>query len=153
MKYFITLLTLLFITSSLIAAPTKKYGKKLSVKQVTKVSDILATPEKYDGKKVLVEGTIVNVCKKRGCWMEIGSEKEFESIRFKVEDGVMVFPLDAKGKKARAEGIVSVETYTVEELIEEGKKHAKESGEKFDESSIKGPETTVKIMGEGAEIK
>jgi hypothetical protein len=153
MKYFITLITLLFIISSLYAAPTKKYGKKISLKQVTKVSDILAAPEKFDGKKVLVEGTIVNVCKKRGCWMEIGSEKEFESIRFKVEDGVMVFPLDAKGKKTRAEGIVAVETYTKEELIEEGKKHAKESGEKFDEASITGPEINVKIMGEGAEIK
>ncbi len=148
----VSLITLLLICAIAFAAP-KNYGKKLTVKEKTKVSDILANPEKYDGKKVLVEGTVVDVCKKRGCWIKVASDKEFESIRFKVDDGVIVFPLRAKGKTALAEGVVSVKTFTKEELIKQGEEHAKEEGAKFDSSTVTGPKTVVQIKGEGAVIK
>jgi hypothetical protein len=154
MKRFLVAIVLLSLGLCVaLAMPPKKYGKGLTLKDQTKVSDILSNPQAYDGKKVLVEGTVVDVCKKRGCWIKIGSEKEFESIRFKVEDGVIVFPLTAKGKSARAEGVVSVKSYTKEELIEQGKKHAEESKTEFDPATVKGPKTVVQINGEGAEIK
>jgi hypothetical protein len=146
-------LVLVMVAALAFAGSAKKYGKPLTVKEPTKVSDILANPEKFDGKKVLVEGPVVDVCQKRGCWMRVGSEKEFESILFKVEDGVIVFPMTAKGKSARAEGIVSVTNASVEDQIEQGKHHAEETGEKFDSTSVKGPKITVRIMGEGAVIK
>lgn len=135
------------------AGSPRKYGKPLTLKETTKISDILTDPGKYEGKKVLVEGPVVGVCEKRGCWIRIGSEKEFESIQFKVDDGVIVFPMDAKGKNARAEGVVSVTTYSKEDLIAQGKRHAEETGEKFDPDTITGPETYVKIMGDGAVIR
>lgn len=134
------------------AGPTN-YGKKLTLEEKTKVSNILAHPGEYDGKKVLVEGTVVDVCANRGCWIKLSSDKEFESIRFKVDDGVIVFPMDAKGKTALAEGVISVKTYTVEELIEQGKHHAEEQGTEFDPSTVTGPKTVVQIKGEGAVIK
>jgi hypothetical protein len=130
----------------------KKYGKELTVKQPTKISEIVANPEKFNGKRVLVNGPIVDVCKERGCWIKIGSDKEFESIRFKVEDGVIVFPLDLKGKNTSAEGIVSVKTLSVEEQIKSGKMMAKEEGTTFDESTVKGPKTILQIKGEGAQV-
>lgn len=135
------------------AGSPKKYGKPLTVKEVTKVSEILAHPEKYDGKKVRVQGAVVDVCSKRGCWIRLASDKEFENILFKVEDGVIVFPMDAKGKTAVAEGVVSVKTVSVEQQIEQGKKHAEETGEAFDPATVKGPKTTVRINGEGASIQ
>ncbi len=131
----------------------KKFGKKITLKDKTKISDIVANPEKYNGKKVLVEGPIVDVCKKRGCWIKIGSDKEFETMTFKVEDGVIVFPMIVKGKTAIAEGVVSVETYTVEQLIEQGKERAKEQGETFDASSVKDPKVVIQIKGEGAVVR
>lgn len=84
----------------------KKYGKEISLKNKTKISDILSNPEKFEGKKVLVEGTVVGVCESRGCWIELAGEKEFQKIKVKVEDGEIVFPLEAKGKKALVEGQV-----------------------------------------------
>ncbi len=141
------------LCSLAIAGAKKKYGKSLTLKKVTPISSILETPEKYKGQKLLVEGTIVDVCAKRGCWIKIAGDKEFEALRFKVEDGVISFPMDAKGKKARAEGILSVETVSQEDLIAEGKKHAEETGEKFDPSTITGPETYVQLQGLGAEVK
>jgi hypothetical protein len=136
-----------------IAGNPKNYGKPLTLKETTKVSEIMAHPEKYNGKRVRVEGAVVDVCAKRGCWMKLASDKEFESIQFKVDDGVIVFPMDAKGKTAVAEGVVSAKTYTVEQLIEQGKRQAEEGGTAFDPSSVKGPKTVVRIMGEGAAIR
>jgi hypothetical protein len=146
------LVSLLLIGAIAFAAP-KNYGKKVTLKEKTRVSDILANPEKFANKKVLVEGTVVDVCKERGCWIKISSDKEFESIRFKVDDGVIVFPMDAKGKSAAAEGVVSVKTYSKEDLIKQGEMHAKEEGTTFDPATVTGPKTTVQIKGEGAIIK
>jgi hypothetical protein len=144
---------LLLIATGALAGPAKKYGKELTVKETTKISSILADPGKFDGKMVRVEGAVVGVCEKRGCWIRLASDREFESIQLKVEDGVIVFPMDAKGKNAVAEGVVDVRTVSVEDQIAQGKHHEEETGEKFDPSTVKGPKTIVRIMGEGAEIR
>jgi hypothetical protein len=137
---------------SLTAGEKKQYGEKLTLKETTKISDIIANPEKYNGKKVKVEGAIVGVCEKRGCWIRISGDKEFEAIRFKVEDGVIVFPMEVKGNNVVAEGVVSVTTMTKEQLIEQGKHQAKEHGTEFDPSTVTGPKTTLQINGTGAVV-
>ena len=114
-------LCVLFFASTVIAGSPKKYGKRLTLKAKTNISEILAAPDNYDGKKVLVEGAVVDVCEKRGCWIVLGSDKEFESIIFKVDDGVITFPMSAKGKTARAQGVVSVTTLSKEDCIEREK--------------------------------
>ncbi len=148
---FVSILALL-VAGSLLGGAKKKYGKELTLKQTTKVSEIVANPEKFDGKRVLVAGPIVDVCKERGCWIKIGSDKEFESIRFKVQDGVIVFPLDLKGKSAVAEGIVSVKKVSVEDQIKSGEEMAKEEGTTFDKSTVTGVKTVLQIKGEGAQV-
>jgi len=106
----------------------KKFGSALTLTEVTKVSDIYANPETFSGKRVLVQGPIVDVCAQMGCWLALGSDKEFETIRFKVEDGVIVFPMSIKGMNAKVEGVIAVDTTT-----EDGK-----------------TTTTIQIKGEGA---
>ncbi|MCK9408883.1 MAG: DUF4920 domain-containing protein [Bacteriovoracaceae bacterium] len=150
--FFISLITLL-VAATAFSAGKKKYGNDLTVKEVTKISEIVANPDKFDGKRVLVQGPIVDVCKTRGCWIKIGSDKEFESVRFKVEDGVIVFPLEIKGQNASAEGIVSVKKYSVEEQIKSGEEHAKKEGTTFDPSSVKGTKVVLQINGEGAQVE
>jgi hypothetical protein len=153
MKTIILTLTLLLSAQALFGGTPKKYGKALSLNTKTTVSEILAAPAKYDGKRVQVEGAVVDVCESRGCWIELASDKEFESIIFKVEDGVITFPMSAKGKTARAEGVIKVTTLSKEELIERGKKQAAQEKTTFDPSTVKGPKTTVRLMGEGAVIE
>ncbi|HCV43634.1 MAG TPA: hypothetical protein DGH68_09130 [Bacteroidetes bacterium] len=153
-KRAVTLIAAILLVAAVsLAGGQKRYGKDLTLKEKTKISDILASPEKFKGKKVLVEGPIVDVCKERGCWIKIGSDKEFESIRIKVDDGVIIFPLDAKGKDAKAEGVVSVRTVSVEDQIKQGEEMAKEETTTFDKSTVKGPKTIIQIKGEGAVIK
>lgn len=143
---------LLCLTVGLSAAG-QKFGTTLTVKDVTKISDIYANPDKYKNTRVRVQGPIVDVCTERGCWIEIGSDKDYQSLRFKVDDGVMVFPVSAKGLQATAEGVVSVVTLSVEEQIARGQEMAKEMKKPFDPASIKGPKLSIMLKGEGAEVR
>lgn len=152
-----TLLNLLVV--SLLTLPVVSFGKPLqlgeplSLKTATPVSEINKHPEKYLGKKVLVEGLIINVCAKRGCWMDIASDVPFEKIQVKVVDGEIVFPLEAKGKNARVEGVAEEIKLTKEQAISMGKHHAEEQGTTFDPATVTGPVSFYRIKGLGAEIE
>lgn len=130
-----------------------KYGKEISLKEKTKISAILASPQKFVGKTVLVEGTVVAVCEKRGCWMELASDEKFQKIKIKVKDGEIVFPLEEAGKTALVEGTVYEIKMTKEQALEQAKHEAEEHGTKFDPASVKGPVTIYQIKGLGAVIK
>lgn len=146
----ISILLLIFFVS-LTAEDTKKYGEKITSIEKTNISEIIDKPEKFVGEKVLVEGTVVNVCAKRGCWIELASDKEFETIRVKVQDGVIVFPMEAKGKKALVEGEVYSFEYETEAECSGSCTHGKESEEKC-EHAKKEVKTIYQIRGIGAEI-
>lgn len=151
-KIIITFLlwTLLLVSSQ--AEETKKYGKEISLTEKTEISNIIANPDAFVGKKVLVEGTVVNVCEKRGCWIELASNKEFESIRVKVQDGVIVFPMEAKGKTALVEGEVYSFDYESEaECTGENCQHSEDKKEECKHSK-KEVKTIYQIKGIGAEI-
>jgi hypothetical protein len=143
----------LFAAAALVAGEARSYGKPLTVKDVTRVSDILAHPEQYQGKRVKVEGAVVDVCKMRGCWIRIAGDQDFESIQFKVDDGVITFPMSERGKTAVVEGVVTVTTLSVAEQIKEGEHRAQEEGKAFDPKTVTGPKTVVMLKGEGAEIR
>lgn len=88
----------------------QKFGKPLTLKETTKISDIYATPDKFKDKRVRVQGSILDVCTEEGCWIALASDKASQSLRFKVDDGVIVFPVAVRGKKAVAEGVIAVTT-------------------------------------------
>jgi hypothetical protein len=150
------LATALIVTICLaigLSAAVKKYGKDLTLKETTKISDIYANPDKFNGKPVKVRGTIVEVCEMKGCWIALASDREFQQMRFKVDDGVIVFPLDAKGLTATVEGVVTVTVESAADQLEHGKKMAEEMKKPFDPKTVKGPKTTIMIKGEAAEIQ
>ncbi|MBS3993358.1 MAG: DUF4920 domain-containing protein [Bacteroidetes bacterium] len=152
-KISVTTVILVLISTVAFAQNGKKYGEKISVKEKTNISTLVANPDKYDGKTVLVEGLIVDVCEKRGCWIEIASDKEFQKLRFKVDDGVIIFPMEVKGKTVLAQGIFEKQVFTKEQLIEQAKHHAEEQGTKFNPSSITEGKTTYRLKGLGAVIR
>lgn len=144
---------LLLLISSIViyAGEGKKYGKELSLKETTKITDILKSPESFEGKRVLVEGTVVGVCEKMGCWIEVAGENPGEKIKVKVKDGEIVFPLEAKGKKALVEG--EVYSYVAEMKEAECKDKPKDGKEKSCCSSDKKEKKIYQIKGIGAVIK
>jgi hypothetical protein len=153
-KLLLPILAMLFCTVSITYAYSgQEFGKPLTLKETTKISEIEKNPEGFVGKKVLVTGTVVEVCSSRGCWMNIASDTPFEKIQIKVVDGVIVFPMSARGRNAYVEGVVERLAMSKKEAIEYYKHKAKEKGEKFDPASVTGPETTYRIRALGAVIE
>jgi hypothetical protein len=73
-----SLLFVVLLNTLVFASNVETYGGKFTLSDVTEISEILATPEEFVGKKVLVQGMVVDVCAKRGCWMYLASDKPFE---------------------------------------------------------------------------
>lgn len=150
-KTFAVLILAVLMTT--VPALAATYGKAPGDGKAIKVSELIAKADEYAGKTVKVEGIITDVCEKRGCWMVIAGDQEFQSVRFKVEDGVIVIPMEAKGKKAVAEGTFRKIEMTKEQTIAQAKHHAEEQGLEFDPASVKGPSVTYQLDGTGAVIE
>lgn len=88
------------------SAHAKTFGKGITLKEETKISAILENPEEFHTKRVLVRGIVVDVCAKRGCWIELAGDKGSDTIRVKVLDGEIVFPMEIKGHEALVEGVI-----------------------------------------------
>ena len=140
------------LTLPVVAAAGVHVGDEVTVAETTPIAAILASPGDHAGKVVRVEGEVSGVCTMRGCWMEIGDDSGHH-IRVVVEDGVIVFPSDATGKPAVAQGKVVVEEVSKERYVEWRKHFAAEGGEAFDEAKVgEGPFRIVEIAGSGATI-
>ena len=74
-------------------------------------------------------------------------------IRFKVDDGVIVFPESVKGKQVHAEGTVEVIPMTREQYSGWLRHLAEETGKRFDPESVgEPPYRVVRLRGSGARI-
>ena len=96
-----------FVTG--VAAQGTTYGAGVKLTSATTVAAVTADPKAFLGKTIRVDGVVTAVCDKAGCWMELGDgkadAKTAKTLRMKVDDGVIVFPMTAVGKKASAEGV------------------------------------------------
>ncbi len=138
--------------SLLAAADRKSYGEGVTPGEATSIADILANPDGFAGKTVRVEGQVTDVCRKAGCWMDIG-DAAGRRIQIKVEDGVIVFPVSSIGSQARAEGKVEVLDMSRENYVAWLKHMAEENGREFDEASVgEPPYRIVRIRAAGAAI-
>jgi hypothetical protein len=91
------------------------------------LATVLEDPASYTKDNVVVEGVIAASCTRQGCWMQLApsEEKAAQSVRVTFKDYGFFIPLQAKGMKARAEGVAVVKTLTKEDadhLEEEGAK-------------------------------
>jgi hypothetical protein len=103
------------------AAKPQKLGKGVTQKTAVAIGDLYASPQKYLGKKVRVDGVATAVCEDMGCWIAIASETDPALVvRVKVaDDGPILFPMSAKGRKVSAEGVF--------EKVKSGDKEAKDA--------------------------
>jgi cytochrome c-type biogenesis protein CcmE len=142
-------LVLLLVPATLLA---KTFGQGVHLAEETAISSIIDDPAAYVGQKVKISGLVIDVCSRRGCWVYLAGDREFDKIRVKVTDGEIVFPMAARGKQAVVEGVVESMELTKEEVIARRKHHAEETGQAFDPASVTSGETILRIRGLGAEI-
>ena len=101
-------LALVVTLAALQAQQTQSYGAGVSLKDTTPLTQIIEKPANFEGKTVRVEGTVTAVCMHMGCWMALTPDNASDSktMLIKVDDGVIVFPPSAKGRRAVAQGVV-----------------------------------------------
>lgn len=130
------------------AMAAEKFGKGLTLSQPTPVATILASPDQYVGKTVQVRGKVSEVCTMMGCWMQLIDNKD--GMRIKVNDGEIMFPKNAVGKTATAEGMLKKLVLSKEQAIARAKHEAEEQGRKFDPASVKSGGVIYQVQGTGA---
>ena len=145
-------LVFVFVSFSTSASTTSSYGEGLSGVRTVRIAELTSSPEKYLGEKVRVEGLVEDVCPMKGCWIDILESQSRETIRFKVADGVIVFPVEAKGREVVAEGVLRKHEMSKKRAISWMRHLAEEKGEPFDEASVTGPMVFYQIDGVGAEV-
>ena len=149
-----TLLFVLVLSISIVIAGEKKqFGEKLTLSDTTRIATILETPQDFLDKRVLVKGTVIDVCQHQGCWIRISDEADSVDIIAKVEDGVIVFPAEASGKMAVVEGKVEKIEYSMEKTLEMEKHECELEGKEFDASQVTQPKVTYRIWAYGAQIE
>ena len=103
--YVAPVLVAVLTLSAVAHAQTAKTGGPVNVQTPTKVSDLYASPEKFVGKTIRVDGTVTSVCTEMGCWVAVKDKVTEQAVRFQAEhDGTIVFPLSLKGKSGSFQG-------------------------------------------------
>jgi hypothetical protein len=127
-------------------AEETKLGAGVTLAEATSIVTLVHHPDQYVGKKVRVDGVVTAVCQGMGCWMAIAADEKADAptVRIKVEDGVIVFPASAKGKRVSAEGVF--------EAIAANDPHGNEAAGEHAKKDPKAS-TTYQLKGTGAIIR
>lgn len=128
------------------------FGDSISTEGVISKSELFSIYENLkenDSIKVKFESSIIDVCQKKGCWMNMdlnGTNKTF--VRFK--DYGFFMPLNASDSDAIVEGYAFIEKISVDEL----KHYAKDAGKSQEAiDSIVSPKITYAFTANGVLIK
>ena len=154
MRYVSALLVCVFVVAlaGVAIAKDKVYGEGVSGDECVSVTKLLEKPDEFIGKTVRVKGTAVGVCAHRGCWNNVAGEKDGETVRVKVKDGVIVFPPEIVGETVIAEGVWTANELTMEQTKQVCEAQAKEEGKEFNADEVTSCMTLYQISGTGAVV-
>jgi predicted small secreted protein len=100
-----------------------------------------------DEANVIVEGTIVDVCQKKGCWMRVADGGDELFVRF--QDYGFFVPMNAAGHEVVMHGTSVAQVASVEEL----RHYAEDAGKSPEEiAAITEPETRVTFFADSVYI-
>jgi hypothetical protein len=130
------------LTTPLTVLAADTYGAGVSLKEAVPLTRVIEKPSDFEGKTVRVEGVVTAVCSHMGCWMALApaqadapdAPSAARTMMIKVDDGVIVFPVSAKGRRAVAQGVVERVGGDVESR-EAADEHAKHTGAKADQAT------------------
>ena len=151
MKYhlLIILLALLTIFSCKNEIHISTFGEFNAVTDLEKFSNVIDkfSLENIDNKKL--SGEIINVCPKKGCWMNLKVDEDTIFVKFK-DYGFFVPKTGVESKLAFISGNIKKDTISVERL----KHYAEDAGKGSDEiEKIVKPEFKLSFLADGVAIK
>jgi len=91
--------------------------------EVIRLNEVLQNSDTYEGREVVITGTIKQLCQKKGCFFMLSDGKSRARITFK--DYSFFIPTNSAGK-----AVTLIGRFSVNELSEEQAKHyAEDAGE------------------------
>ena len=132
------------------AGALERFGADVPAGDAVSVADVVANPATMAGRTVLVEGTVRNVCQRRGCWMEVVDSKDPDKggCRITFKDYGFFVPTNSIGAKARMHGEVVVKTVPAAQV-----KHLEAEGAHFASKAPDGSASEVSIIASGVELR
>ena|SRR5688500_7700621 len=138
-RYLCAATVLLIASMSVATRGAETFGTAPTLPDATPIAQLLAKPADFQGKTVRVEGIVTGVCTMMGCWMALApaDAPKGPAILIKVDDGVIVFPTSARGKRATAQGVVERVGTADSEGQEAAREHAEQEGRAKTESAAR----------------
>lgn len=125
-----------------------QYGAGVTSGTTYDVPTVLANPTKYTHQdSVRVKGTILQTCKKKGCWVRVGTPEQNLLVRTK--DHAYFVPIDSDGREVVIEGKLSAAEHSVAM-----RKHLLEDAGKPEEAAkVTEPERGYELIADGVAIR
>ncbi len=131
------------------AKPGVQYGKaidKTDAIDVQALENKLSAESTYTGK---IEGKVVEVCKKKGCFIRVQREGDGDPILVRFKDYGFFMPQDIVGKTVVLEGEAKVKEVSVAQL----QHFAEDAGKSADEiAKITEPKVDINIIADGVVV-
>ena len=142
----------IYTISLLALAACKSYehfGEKISIDNAVQYESVKDRAFKEGSIVTSIEGTILETCPKRGCWMTMATQTDTVFVRFR-DYGFFVPTDGAEGKTAIVQGDLFVDTISVRML----QHYAKDAGKSKEEiAKITEPELGLSFTADGVIIK
>ena len=122
-------------------------GAPVPAGAATPLAEVLAAPDRFAGKPLIVEGVVTRACKMEGCWMQLAPSTGQDGMRVTFKDHAFFVPLNSAGMRARAEGVVQVKKHSkaqADHLVAEGAKLERDAD---------GGATEVSFLASGVELR
>lgn len=131
------------------AKPGVQYGKKIDKSGAISVKQLeasLASTPSFKGK---VQGEVVQVCKKKGCFITLKREGDNKPVMVRFTDYGYFLPADVVGKTVVVEGTAKIKEVPVEKL-----RHAAEDLGKSKEeiAQITAPSKEITFVADGVVV-
>lgn len=142
-------LTLFALSTAFVAAcsASRHYGAPVPASEPVKAVTLLHHPELFEGKTVVLEAQLAEVCPVKGCWAIVRDGERELRVTFK--DYGFFLPLDSAGSIARMEG-----EFRVVEMPADLARHYLEDAGKHDEAAvITAPVRSATFVASGVELR
>ncbi|MCS6885945.1 MAG: DUF4920 domain-containing protein [Acidobacteriota bacterium] len=142
------LLFLSVLTTSSFNEEIVKRGAEIGNSPQVELAQLIANPNEFLGKKVIIEGTVERLCQKKGCWVQVTAPGAKKRLRITFKDYAFFVPTDStKGKHIKAEGELVVKTHTRSEA-----EHLAKEGVTL-QNNPDGTATEIQFVATGIELK
>ena len=79
------------------------FGAEITMTKSITLAKVYENPDDYNGKEILLNGKITEVCQKKGCWFKMTDGKNELTVKFK--DYAFFVPKDAAESQVKIQGI------------------------------------------------